>query len=280
MAYYAILSLFPTMLFAINVVAHINIDFSGAREIIDQLVPENVVNTILPIVHDLHVNASTTWLSVGAIVTLWAASLGLAALRNGFNRAYGITRSPQNFIVSRMVAMVMMVVLLAAVVATMVAFAFGQQFLEWLIEQLNLSPVWLATFQTWRWPIAVAVLFVVLVIVDFYLPNARMRFWTVLPGVVITGAGLLGFTQVFSIYIRYFGQRFTTYGTLGAFIVILLWLFFMSFIVTLGVVVNSIINETFYGRAQAVGSKVWSAVGRLVRRVIDLVQARKTSQNG
>ncbi len=266
MAYYAILSLFPTLLVVINVIAHIQFDFSAYSAMIAQLIPSSVLNTIKPIVRDFSVNASTAWLSVGAVVTLWAASLGLAALRNGFNRAYGIRRAVQNFIVSRIFAMVMMIVLLIAVVATMVAFAFGQEFIEWISAQLQLSPRWLEVFLAWRWPVALTVLFVVLVIVDYYLPNARMRFWTVLPGVVITGIGIIAFTQVFSIYVRYFGQRFTTYGTLGAFIVLLLWLFFMSFIMTVGVVVNAVLNETFYGPAEAVGSKVTSAMGRLWRR--------------
>lgn len=268
MAYYAILSMFPTVLFTINVIAHINFDFSGLKYIIEQLIPPNIVRTIIPIVRDLRVNASTTWLSVGAIVTLWAASLGLAALRNGFNRAYGIHRQVQNFLVSRLFAMVMMVVLMIAVVGTMVAFAFGQQFIEWISTQLQLSSKWLNVFLTWRWPVAVTVLIVVLVIVDYFLPNARMRFWTVLPGVLVSGMGLLGFTQVFSFYIQYFGKQFSTYGTLGAFIVILLWLFFMSFILTLGVVLNSVINEAFYGRANSVGSKVTSAMSRHVRGAI------------
>lgn len=268
MAYYTILSLFPTMLFGINVVAHIKIDFSGIKDVLEQLIPENIIATITPIVHDLHVKASTTWLSVGAIVTLWAASLGLAALRNGFNRAYGIRHPVQNFLVSRVVAMIMMVVLLIAVVGTMVAFAFGQQFLEWLINQLQLSPHWLETFQTWKWPVAVMVLVVVLLIVDYFLPNAKMRFWTVVPGVLITGIGLLGLTQAFSLYMTYFGQRFSTYGTLGAFIVLLLWLFFMSFIITLGVVVNSVVNESFYGRAKPIGSKVTFKVRKMTKKLL------------
>jgi membrane protein len=50
-----------------------------------------------PIIHNLLNSTSGSALSIGAIATLWAASLGINGLKNGFNKAYGIT-PPQNYL--------------------------------------------------------------------------------------------------------------------------------------------------------------------------------------
>lgn len=257
LAYYAILSLFPTALLVINILPHLGLRFTGLSNVLSQLIPGNVLATIHPVLHDLAAHPSTTWLGIGAVLTLWAASLGIASLKSAYNRAYKIQANVQNFILARVVSMVMMVVLVIAVIGTMIIFAFGQQFIEWLTAQLSLPSAWLDVFLTWRWPATVGILVVALIVVDYFLPNARMKFWTITPGVVFTTAGWLVLSQVFSWYMQYFGKTFSTYGTLGAFIVLLLWLFFSSAIMIIGAILNAVLHEYFYGRAAPTQGKFY-----------------------
>lgn len=272
LAYYAILSLFPTALMVINLLPTFGLHFSTIRTVLSQLMPENVLATVDPVLHDLAAHASTTWLGVGTVLTIWAASLGIASLKNAYNRAYGLQKNVQNFIASRIVAMVMMVLLIVAVAGAMIAFAFGQQFLQWLTEQFELPTHWLHVFLAWRWPVTVSILGVALIIVDYFLPNLRMRFWTIFPGVIFTAGGWLILSQVFSLYMVYFGKTFSTYGTLGAFIVLLLWLFFSSAIMIVGVILNAVLHEYFYGPAAPTAGKFYD-FGRYVMRRVRAMQS-------
>lgn len=266
LTYYTILSLFPTALIVINLVPRFGFGFSGLRNVLNQLIPENVMTTLHPVLHNLANHPSATWLGIGTVLTLWAASLAMASVKTAYNRAYGITKNPQNFLISRIVSMLMMVIVVIAVIATMIIFTFGQQFLEWLTEALELPHAWLNTFVTWRWPVTLGILIVVLMIVDYFVPSAKLRFWTILPGVGFTIAGWLLLAKVFSLYMQYFGRRFSTYGTLGAFIVLLLWLFFSSAIMIIGAILNAVTSEYFFGRAIAVGSRTLLRGKKIIKK--------------
>ena len=271
LAYYAILSLFPTALMIINILPHLGLRFTGIRNILSQLIPENVLATISPALHNLAAHPSNAWLGIGAVVTIWAASLGVASLKSSFNTAYDIDNSSQNYLLARIVAMVMMVLLVVAVIATMVGFAFGQQFLEWLTRQFEMPTHWLHVFLTWRWPVTVSVITVALFVTDYFLPNARMKVWTVIPGILFTLAGWLILAQAFSLYMRYFGKTFDTYGTLGAFIVLLLWLFFSSVIMIIGAVMNATVHEYFYGRPAETNGKFFDLFRMGLHRLRNLI---------
>ncbi|WDF83484.1 YihY/virulence factor BrkB family protein [Lacticaseibacillus pabuli] len=271
LAYYAILSLFPTALMIINILPHLGIRFTGLHNVLNQVIPANVLATISPTLHKLAAHPSNTWLGIGAVVTLWAASLGVASLKSAYNAAYDIRNNSQNYLLARIVSMLMMVILVVAVIGIMVAFAFGQQFLEWLTHQFEMPTHWLHVFLTWRWPVTVTVIVVALVVIDYFLPNARMKFWTVLPGILFTLAGWLILAQAFSLYMRYFGKTFDTYGTLGAFIVLLLWLFFSSVIMIIGAVMNAVCHEYYYGRPEETNGKFFDLLRMMIHRLRNLI---------
>ncbi|WP_054750114.1 YihY/virulence factor BrkB family protein [Lacticaseibacillus thailandensis] len=97
MAYYAILSAFPAALIVFNLVSRIGVSSFGLRTTVTQVVPANVMATIRPVLASLAAKPNTTWVGIGTIFTLWAASLCIASMRSGFNRAYGIRATVQNF---------------------------------------------------------------------------------------------------------------------------------------------------------------------------------------
>ncbi|WP_155286507.1 YihY/virulence factor BrkB family protein [Lacticaseibacillus zhaodongensis] len=265
LTYYTILSLFPTALIVINLVPRFGFGFTGLRNVLNQLIPENVMATLHPVLHNLAHNSSATWLGIGAVLTLWAASLAMASVKTAYNRAYGVTKNPQNFLISRIISMFMMVIVVVAVIATMIIFTFGQQFLEWLTAELQLPHAWLSVFLTWRWPVTLGILMVALMIVDYFVPSVELHFWTILPGVFFTIAGWLLLAQVFSLYMQYFGRSFSTYGTLGAFIVLLLWLFFSSAIMILGAILNAVTSEYFFGKPVPSRGKTLERGRKLIR---------------
>lgn len=253
MAYYAILSIFPAALIVFNLVSRVGVSSFGLRTTVTQVVPKNVMATIAPVLQSLAAKPSTTWVGIGTIFTLWAASLCIASMRSGFNRAYGIRATVQNFFVSRLVSMMLTVILIGVVIAVVLVFTFGRQVLEWVVQHTKIADSWVGTFQSLKWPITIAVLLVAFVLCYYFIPNAKMRFWTILPGATFTTAGWLVVSYAFALYMHYFGSGFSAYGTLAAFVILLLWLFINSFIVMVGAVINACIYEYFYGHIH--GSK-------------------------
>lgn len=255
LAYYALLSLFPMLILAGNLLPLFGLSYDSITTYLAQVVPESIMNWINPVIHNLLTTTSTGVLSIGAIGTIWAASLGIDGLKNGFNKAYGIT-PPQNFLVQRLISIVMIFILIVLIGSVMIAFTFGRQFLEWLVPLLGLSDAWLKTFNALRWPVTLAALVVAITVLDYFLPNARVKFWTILPGASFTIVGWLLLAQAFSWYMRYFGTRFNSYGTIGTFMILLLWLNFMAMLLLIGAVINALVAEYFTGHVHHSRGKV------------------------
>ncbi len=149
--------------------------------------------------------------------------------------------------------MVLTVILIAVVLAVVLVFTFGRQVLEWVVENTSIRNYWVSAFQSVKWPITIVVLVVAFTLCYYLMPNAKMRFWTIMPGAVFATVGWIVVSYAFSLYMRYFGSGFSAYGTLAAFVVLLLWLFVNSFIVMVGAVLNACVYEYFYGQIH--GSK-------------------------
>nr|WP_225419448.1 YihY/virulence factor BrkB family protein [Lacticaseibacillus baoqingensis] len=255
LAFYSLLSMFPMLILLGNLLPLFGFKYDSVTDYLSQVIPMSIMTWINPVIHNLLNSTSGSALSIGAVATLWAASLAVSGLKTGFNKAYGVA-SPANFLVQRLISMVMIFTLIFALGLVMIAFTFGRQFLEWLVPLLGLSDNWLKTFNTLRWPVTVAALVVVIFAIDYFLPNVRIRFWTILPGGIFTIIGWLALAQFFSIYMRYFGSRFSTYGTIGTFMVLLLWLNFSALLMLIGAVINALVAEYYTGRLHHSRGKV------------------------
>ena len=265
LAFYSLLSMFPMLILLGNLLPLFGFSYDGVADYLEQVVPSDIMSWIEPIIHNLLNSTSGSALSIGAIATLWAASLGINGLKNGFNKAYGIT-PPQNYFVQRILSMLIIFLLIVALGMVMVAFTFGRQFLEWIVPLLGLSDSWLNTFDSLRWPVTVSALIVVIGSVDFFLPNVKIKFWTIIPGAAFTIASWLGLAQGFSLYMRVFGSRFTSYGTLGTVMVLLLWLNFSAMLLLIGGVINALVAEYFTGHLHHSHGKVHDFVKKQRQR--------------
>lgn len=263
-AYYALLSLFPLILFVANALPYLGLTYRSLATYLTQAVPSNVMKWLDPVIANLLNTSSGGLLGIGAVATLWAASLGVNGLKMGFNQVYGVDAT-QNFIIQRLLSMLMTFMLIIVMGTILIAFAFGRQFLEWLIPLLRLNDDWLKTFNTLRWPVTVTALFIIIMFLDYFLPNVKIKIWTVLPGTAFTVIGWLLIAQAFSLYMHYLGTRYLSYGTIGTFIAIMLWLNFSALVLLWGAVINALTAEYFIGRLHRSKGKVHDFVKRRVK---------------
>ncbi|WP_164506921.1 YihY/virulence factor BrkB family protein [Lapidilactobacillus bayanensis] len=252
--YYWLLSFFPIVIFVGNVIPFLHLDAKVIMTYLEMAFPGQIMPLIRPIVSSLLHKSSSGLLSFGVIATLWAGSRGTNAIRNSMNDAYQIDSSNiysnvplQNAIVRRIFSFLMTFIFIIALLAIVVVFTFGQQFLEWLIPTFQLSDTILDVFLTWKWPVIVGVIVLAIMFLQYVLPSARLKLWTILPGTIFTSGTWILLTQGFSLYVRYFARSFNSYGTIGTLIVALLWLNFAATLLMIGSVVNAVFNESWHG---------------------------------
>ena len=248
MTYYGVLSMFPIFITVGNLLPLFGLRYEVILGYLRQVIPSNIVDWLDPIIRGLLGGSHGGVLSVGALATMWTASMAINEMRNSFNRIYRV-RSQQNFILQRFLAMLLMIIVIGLLASVLVAFTFGSQFLDWLGPKIGMNVQWLDIFNAWRWPVTIAAMLLAVSGIDFFLPNAKIKFRTVIPGTLFTSATWILLAQLFSYYMRYFGTKYSSYGTVGSVMVLMLWLDFAAMLLLIGVVLNAELAEFFYGRA-------------------------------
>ena len=171
----------------------------------------------------------------GILLALYSASKGTKALIEGLNIIYD-EEEKRGFIKLNFMALaftlgviVAMIVALGLIVVVPIVLRF-----------VGLGPIVDALVSILRWPILFAGALVVLAALYRFAPSraaARWR-WVTWGAAIATVIWVLG-SIAFSIYVRNFGSYNETYGSIGAVIILLMWLWLSTFVVLLGAEVNS-----------------------------------------
>ncbi|APX72163.1 YihY/virulence factor BrkB family protein [Companilactobacillus allii] len=231
--YYLLLSLFPAFIIVGNLIPLLRLDRPTVVSYIEFILPENLHEYFIPVIEKVITSSNTGILSAGIVVALWAISRGLNTAQLSMNQAYGLdinslfaNQTFLNYIIRRALAFIMTFFLIVIAVVVIIAFTFGQIFLNWLISLIELQALQtvLDEFMRWKWPLAIVIIFLIVFALFYFLPNVHLKLHYILLGSIIATTGMLALSQIFSYYLKYFGSAWDNYGTIGAIIIFLLWI--------------------------------------------------------
>ncbi|WP_237389394.1 YihY/virulence factor BrkB family protein [Companilactobacillus zhachilii] len=252
--YYILLSLFPAIIVFGNLIPLLHLDKPTVISYIEFILPDDLHHYFLPTIIKVLSSSNRGILSVGILVSLWAISRGLNIAQMTMNEAYGldvnnlfVEKTFLNYIIRRGLAFFTTLMLLMIGVAAIITFTFGQLFLNWLIPLLRVNSRWIDEFTRWKWPFAIVIMFLIMFALFYFLPNVHLKFYYIITGTVITSVGVLGLSQLFSYYLKYFGSAWDNYGAIGAIIVFLLWVNMSVTIFLFGNAINVAFAESIGG---------------------------------
>jgi len=252
--YYILLSLFPAVIIVGNLIPLLHLDKPTVISYIEFILPDDLHHYLLPTIIKVLSNSNRGVLSAGIVVSLWAISRGLNIAQMTMNEAYGldinslfVEKTFLNYIIRRGLAFVTTLMLLVIGVAAIVTFTFGQLFLNWLIPVLRINSRLLDEFTRWKWPFAIVIMFLIMFALFYFLPNIHLKLYYILTGTFIASVGILGLSQLFSYYLKYFGAAWDNYGAIGAIIVFLLWVNMSVTIFLFGNAINVAFAESLGG---------------------------------
>jgi membrane protein len=116
----------------------------------------------------------------------------------------------------------------------------GRGIVELLSSLLEL-PTWvIVLLRNGRILIVVGFVFLFMLLLCYWMPNCKMKWRDVLPGTIFILCAWVVCTTIFSIYFNNFNRYDVIYGSIGAIMVLLLWLYMSCIVILLGFVVNYI----------------------------------------
>ncbi len=167
-------------------------------------------------------------LVVGVVVALIGASKGMLALVTAINIAYD-EQETRKFLRLRGLALLLTIALALAAVAGVGGMVVVRNLAS------NLGSFGEAAVGVLRWPVLAVLVVLVLAALYRYAPDRDAPRWRwVTPGALAATVLWLVGSIAFSVYVSNFGTYNETYGTLGAAVVLLLWLLLSAYAIVLG----------------------------------------------
>jgi membrane protein len=240
LAYYFVLSLFPALILLSAVVAYLPIPdlFNQALAVMARFLPGDSMGLVRRVLSDVITPNRGTFLSFGILGTLWAASGGFSAAIEALNIAYEVN-DDRPFWKTKPLALSLAFMTGALLLIALSVMVVGPRFGEWLAGRVHLSGLFVLLWPYIHWTIAVG--FTVLAVEALYYmaPNVKQRFLATLPGAVLAVGCWIGLSYLLGVYFRQFANFNKTYGTLGAAIALMVWLYWTGFAMLVGAELNA-----------------------------------------
>lgn len=243
LAYRGIFSLFPFLLFLIAMLGMLDLQnfFTWLREQVSLVLPPDALDLVNPVIDQMQEQKSGL-LSVGILVALWSASVGIRSLMNAMNKAYDVKegRPTWKLMLLAVGYTIGLAFILLAAAGLMVT---GPQVMEWLAAQVGLKEIVVILWTWLRWPVIVILMMLVLALLYYVMPDVEQEFRFITPGSVLAVIVWIAASVGFGIYVQNFGNYDATYGSIGAVIVLLLYFYISAAVLLFGAEMNAVIEH-------------------------------------
>ena len=245
MAFWFMLGLFPFLLFLTSLFAWIGKKtlIIPILDFITNIAPKDVSNLILNTLNEAMIFEQGTFFAVfGLFVTIALSANAIAVIIKGLNRAYDIEET-RSFIYTRVLSVLMVFVNSFLLFLAVNFIVLGKVILNFLIEYTELTQFSIDIIAIIRWPVScVALAFSAyanyLILPDLKI-NDSLRAKSVIPGTLFFSILWMIGSWSFSIYLSNLNAYNKVYGTIGAFAILMVWLYYTSLIVLIGGEINS-----------------------------------------
>jgi len=244
LSYYFVLSLFPALIAMAAVLGYLPIpDLWGKTlDTFSRFVPPDSMGLVRRVLSDVITPNKGKLLSFGLLGTIWASSSGFAAMIEALNVSYGVPET-RPYWKTRLLAIGLTFAVGTVMVLAVVFMIVGPDFGIWLVAHLHVSWNLARFWPTLRWVTTLAAILIAVEGLYFWAPNVKQHFFSSLPGAMIAIGGWIGLSYLLGIYFQKFANFNKTYGTLGAAIALLIWLYWSGFMILLGGAVNAVVLQ-------------------------------------
>jgi membrane protein len=161
---------------------------------------------------------------------------------DSLNRAYDVDEG-RPFWKVRGLAILLTIGLSAFIVGALVLLTFGPQIGGWIADLVSLGRVFELTWNILRWPVIVGLMVLAMALLYYMAPDVEQQWQWITPGSACAVIGWLLASLGFAFYVNHFGSYNATYGSIGAVIVLLTWMYVSGLFVLIGGEINAEIEH-------------------------------------
>ena len=239
MAYFLIFAFFPLLMV-------IHASFSMAISGFDientffySLLPNIIEDLLDSYIEHINANSNLSFLFLGIVLTVYTLTRFMKSMKRTVRKIY-CSESYKNPLTEMLITVILSLLLIAAFFGSLVLLILGGQILIFLKKHFaSINITGLKSLS--RFLFTSAIIFSVVLAIYKIIPNVNHRLRCIVPGTLFTSASWVLVSGIFSFYMNNFSNYSVIYGSIGAFIILLIWIYMSCLILLIGSCINAVI---------------------------------------
>lgn len=242
LAYSLLLSFFPFLIFLMTIIGFSSITSSDVLFNLKTILPRTAYELIHTTIVEIFDTQKSDLLSFSLIITIWVASNGFYAVIKGLNKAYEDDEE-RPFWKVRLISILCTFVFALMIVFSLFLLVLGNLIGYAITKRFNLPFSFNFLWLFLRYFITFISMILIFAIIYRLTPTRTLTFKEVLPGASFATVGWVLSSMGFAYYVDNFNNYSRTYGSIGAVIVLMIWLFLSSVILLVGGEINALLTK-------------------------------------
>lgn len=237
LAYSLVLAIIPIITIIVVVLGTFNISIDTVVNLINDLLPNYASDVIVKAISGESFDISVGVLNIATFVI---AANGMYAIVNASNNLYKLESVSQ--VKDRFRSLVILVIMILLLMFMIIVPMLGNKIIN-VVSGFNISKsiidMVVLLYKALKWPITFILIFFAIKFIYIIAPSVKIKSEETTIGAFVTTIGWVIFTAIFGYYINFFGRYDIIYGGLASIIILLIWFYVISFILILGIVINT-----------------------------------------
>lgn len=249
LAFYLLFMIFPFLIFLSALLGLLHLDVAGILTVLERVIPREAAEIIGVYLQHVQSHPSPQLAAFGLVFSIWFPMRSANTLMRAVRTAYHLG-PPRVAFVHTVKSLVYTVLFIAAIALTFAALSVSDWILDYGVEHFYL-PVFVA--EIWaklRFPAVGAVGFFALCGLYILAQDERPAWRSIWPGTVAALGGWLAISWLYNYYVENFASYSTLYGSIGAIIVVLIWLNLSAVVLIMGAEMNGVLMQMSAGSTE------------------------------
>jgi membrane protein len=252
LAFYFLFALFP-LIFSMVTSVGLFVSHNGELQYdllsyFADLFPPTAFDLLRRVSNEVVAHASREKLTFGIVTAVWCVSSSITSMISFLNTAHHV-RETRPWFKARAIALALSLLISMLLLAALFMVLVGSHFVGWLGAGLDLNPLLVLVWKALQWPIAIFFVALSCSLIYYYGPDLkeRRRWHWFTPGGAVGGFIWLVASFGFRLYLHFFNSYSVSYGSLGAVIILLVWLYATGLACLIGAEINAEIERAGRG---------------------------------
>lgn len=237
LAYSLVLAIIPIITIVAVIASYFSISVNTVISFISDTLPTYISSVIISAISGNNFDFSIGLLNIATFVV---AANGMYAIITVSNSLYKI--DVKSTIKERLKSFLILIVIVALLLFLLIVPLLGDKIISLLsgygIPRKIISDI-LIIYTALKWPLSLLLIFLDIKVIYALAPSKKIKSSETTLGAFITTIGWSIFTAIFSYYINYFGKYDIIYGGIASIIIVLIWFYVLSYILILGIIINT-----------------------------------------